>query len=549
MASLTRTKAWRALNAHRGHVESRHLRQMFAADPQRFARFSLTVEDLLVDYSKNLITPDTVELLLALARRVDVDRWRAAMFAGEKINNTEDRPALHVALRGPSSRPVGVDGTDVMPGVHDVLNQMRAFTQAVHSGRWTGHTGKPISDVVNLGIGGSDLGPRMAVEALAPYAKPEMRVHFVSNVDGTHIAETLRRLNPETTLFIVASKSFATQETMLNAATARAWLLDSGAPESAVARHFVALSTNAAAVKAFGIALENMFEFWDWVGGRYSLWSAIGLPIALAIGMDGFEALLAGAHAMDEHFRTAPLPENAPVMLALLGVWHINFLGARSHAVLPYDQYLRLLPAYLQQLEMESNGKSVDRDGKPVSYATAPVIWGSAGTDGQHAFHQLLHQGTPLIPADFLAPAESHNPIGEHHEVLIANFLAQTEALMRGKTAAETRIELEAQGLSGEALEALLPHRVFPGNRPSTTFFFRKLTPRMLGMLVAMYEHKTFVQGVIWNINSFDQWGVELGKQLATAIRPALQDDDGAAAHDSSTSGLIAHYRATIGTA
>ncbi len=463
---------------------------------------------------------------------------------GEKINFTEHRAVLHTALRNRSNRPVYVDGKDVMPDVVRVLGQMRRYSEAVRGGEHRGHTGKQITDIVNIGIGGSDLGPLMACEALKPYSNPALRAHFVSNVDGTHLAETLKQLDAETTLFIVSSKTFTTQETLTNAHSARTWLVEKLDDEAAVARHFAAVSTNLKATGEFGIHPDNVFEFWDWVGGRYSLWSAIGLPIALYIGMDRFEELLGGGHAMDEHFRSAPLEQNMPVLLGLLGVWYGNFFGAQSNAVLPYDQYLHRFPAYLQQLEMESNGKRVDRDGNAVDYDTGMVMWGEPGTNGQHAFYQLLHQGTRLIPADFLAPLYSHNPIGEHHAILLANCFAQTEALMLGKTAEEARAELEAQGLKGEALQALLPHKVFPGNKPTNTLLFDRLTPRTLGMLIALYEHKVFVQGVVWNINSFDQWGVELGKQLAGKILPELHGTAAGSAHDVSTAGLIGRFRA-----
>ncbi len=465
------------------------------------------------------------------------------MFRGEKINFTENRAVLHVALRNRSNEPILADGEDVMPQVNAVLEKMGRFSAAVRGGQWRGHTGKPISDIVNIGIGGSDLGPVMVTEALRPYWQAGLRPHFVSNIDGTHISEALRGLDPETTLFIVASKTFTTQETLTNAHSARDWLLASLGDEAAVARHFVALSTNREAVQAFGIDPENMFEFWDWVGGRYSLWSAIGLSIAITIGMERFEELLAGAHDMDKHFRAAPLEENMPVILGLLGIWYNNFFAAQTHAILPYDQYLHRFPAYFQQGDMESNGKRVDRDGQVVDYSTGPVIWGEPGTNGQHAFYQLIHQGTKLVPADFLAPMESHNPIGRHHEILLSNFFAQTEALMRGKNEDEARAELAAAGLAGEALERLLPHKVFPGNRPTNSLLFRKLTPHTLGRLIALYEHKIFTQGVIWRINSFDQWGVELGKQLAQAILPELQGETPVTGHDSSTNGLINHYK------
>jgi len=544
MSELTRSPAWQALDRHHREIRDLSLRELFARDPERFRRLSLGLDGFLLDYSKNRVTDETLRLLFDLARQQKVEALRDAMFAGEPINRTENRPVLHVALRNRSNRPILVDGTDVMPAVNAVLDQMRRFSDAVRDGRWTGHTGKRIADVVNIGIGGSDLGPVMVSEALKPYHHPEIRLHFVSNVDGTHIAETLKGLDPETTLFIVASKTFTTQETLTNAHTARDWFLAGGRPESAIARHFVALSTNREAVSAFGIDPENMFVFWDWVGGRYSVWSAIGLPVAIAIGMDRFEELLAGAHEMDEHFRTAPLERNMPVILALLGVWYGNFFGAEGHAVLPYDQYLHRFPAYLQQADMESNGKSVDREGRRVDYQTGPILFGEPGTNGQHAFYQLIHQGTKLIPCDFIAPCRSHNPLGRHHPILLSNFLAQTEALAFGKTEEEARAELEASGLSGEALEFLVPHKVFAGNRPTNSILLRQIDPRSLGILIALYEHKIFVQGAIWNIYSFDQWGVELGKQLAKKILPELEGEGEATGHDSSTNGLIAWIRA-----
>ena len=547
MTDPTQTTAWQALTDHFFEIRDRHMRELFAEDPGRFDRFSLRFGGLLLDFSKNRITEETFALLLDLARECDVEGWIRRMFAGEPINFTEQRPVLHVALRNRSNRPIRVNGEDVMPAVNTVLERMRAFSEAVRNGEWRGFTGEAITDVVNIGIGGSDLGPQMVCRALTAHAEGGPRAHFVSNVDGSHIAGTLRELSPETTLFIVASKTFTTQETLTNARTARTWLVEEFGDEAAVARHFVAVSTNAEAVRAFGIDPENMFGFWDWVGGRYSLWSAIGLPIALHVGMDRFEELLAGAHAMDEHFRTAPLAENLPVVLALLGIWYINFFGAETHAILPYDQYLDRFPAYFQQGDMESNGKRVDREGRVVDHATGPVVWGEPGTNGQHAFFQLLHQGTRLVPADFLAAAEPAHPIGDHHRILLSNFFAQTEALMRGRTEAEARAELQAQGLSGEALERLLPHRVFPGNRPTNSILYRRLDPRTLGSLIALYEHKIFVQGVIWNINSFDQWGVELGKQLAGTILPELEGPEPVATHDASTNGLINHYKSLLG--
>lgn len=543
MNDLTLTPAWTSLRRHHSDVAGLHMRDLFAADPGRFERFSLHWEGMLVDYSKHRITAETLSLLFALAREAGVESWRDRMFAGEKINTTEGRAVLHVALRNRSDRPMQVDGVDVMPGVRRVLGQMDRFARAVRGGAWLGFTGRPITDVVNIGIGGSDLGPVMVTEALKSYTSPALRLHCVSNVDGTHIVETLRELSPETTLFIVASKTFTTQETMANATTAKEWLLRSAGDPAAVASHFVALSTNTAEVVRFGIDPRNMFEFWDWVGGRYSLWSAIGLPIALAIGMDNFEELLDGAHAMDEHFRTAPLESNIPVVLALLGVWYNNFFGVESHAILPYDQYLHRFPAYFQQGDMESNGKCVTRGGEPVGYSTGPIVWGEPGTNGQHAFYQLIHQGTKLIPVDLIAPVETHNPIGNHHAILLSNFFAQAEALMAGKTRDEARAELEKAGLRGRALEELLPHKVFAGNKPSTSILVRRITPRTLGSLIAMYEQKIFTQGIIWNINSFDQWGVELGKQLAKAILPELTSPGEVTAHDSSTRGLVNYFK------
>ncbi|NJB68703.1 glucose-6-phosphate isomerase [Desulfobaculum xiamenense] len=543
MTSLTRSAAWSELCAHYAQVCDLHMRDMFDSDPGRFDRFSLRLGDIVFDYSKNRITERTMDLLMDLARETDVEGRRNAMFAGEAINFTEGRAVLHVALRNRGSRPILVNGEDVMPHVNAVLAKMRAFTEAVRTGAWKGWTGRPIADVVNIGIGGSDLGPKMVTRALAHYADGP-RAHFVSNVDGTHLAETLKHLDPETTLFIIASKTFTTQETMLNAASARRWLLDAAGDERHVARHFVALSTNAKGVADFGIDTANMFEFWDWVGGRYSLWSAIGMSIALSVGMTRFEELLDGAHMVDEHFRTAPLAENIPVVMAMLGVWYNNFFACGTHAILPYDQYLDRFPAYFQQGDMESNGKSVNRDGEPVDYGTGPIIWGEPGTNGQHAFFQLLHQGTKLVPCDFLAPAQSLNPLDGHHDVLISNFLAQTEALMRGRTIAEARAELTAKGMAPERMDALAPHLTFTGNRPTNTILFRRLTPATLGALIALYEHKIFVQGTVWGINSFDQMGVELGKKLAGAILPELTNDAPVTAHDASTNGLINAFKA-----
>ncbi|MEW6517267.1 MAG: glucose-6-phosphate isomerase [candidate division FCPU426 bacterium] len=541
MSSLTSSPAWQALQAHYQKIKDAQMRDLFSQDPGRFNKFSASFGGLLLDYSKNRVTAETLKLLFALAEQAGLKARIEAMFSGEKINVTENRAVLHVALRNRSSRPIRVDGQDVMPGVNRVLTHMRQFSEAVRSGAWTGYTGQPIRDVVNLGIGGSDLGPQMAVLALTPYIHPRLRFHFVSNVDGTHLAEVLKRVEPETTLFLVASKTFTTLETMTNAHSARDWFLKAAGREEAVAKHFAAISTNTAAVTQFGILPENMFEFWDWVGGRYSLWSAIGLSIAIAVGMDSFEELLAGAHAMDGHFRQAPLAENLPVLMALLGVWYTDFFGAATHAVLPYDQYLSRFPAYLQQGDMESNGKRVTLQGEWTDYATGPVIWGEPGTNGQHAFYQLLHQGTHLIPCDFLAPVNSHNPMGDHHVLLIANFLAQTEALMRGKTETEARQELAAK-VTGPRLDLLARAKTFPGNLPTNTLFFKRLDPRTLGMLIALYEHKIFTQGVIWNVNSFDQMGVELGKVLALAIVPELKGTKSMGTHDASTMGLIQYY-------
>ncbi|HYE18799.1 MAG TPA: glucose-6-phosphate isomerase [Tepidisphaeraceae bacterium] len=544
MPSITQSPSWQGLKQHHAEIASTHMRDLFAQDAGRFAEFSAKFEDILLDYSKNRVTGRTMELLFGLARDAKVTEWIGKMFAGERINLTEGRAVLHVALRNRSNRPIVVDGKDVMPEVNDVLARMKRFVGEVRSGAWKGYTGRAITDVVNVGIGGSDLGPVMVTEALRGYADDrKLRVHFVSNVDGTHVAETFKKVDPETTLWIVASKTFTTQETMTNAQSARAWLVDKAGDASAVAKHFVALSTNATKVKEFGIATENMFGFWDWVGGRYSLWSAIGLPIALYVGFENFEDLLAGAHDMDEHFRTTPVERNLPVILALLGVWYNDFFDAQTQAILPYDQYLHRFAAYFQQGDMESNGKSVRRGGERVDYQTGPVIWGEPGTNGQHAFYQLIHQGTKLIPCDFIAPVRSHNPLGEHHPILLSNFLAQTEALMKGKSEAEVRAELTKEGLSGAALEALVPHKVFDGNRPTNSIVVDKVTPRTLGRLVAMYEHKIFVQGVVWDVNSFDQWGVELGKQLAKAILPELTKAGEVTSHDASTNGLINHIK------
>ena len=543
MSTLTASAPWQHLQTHAGRMAPIQMRDLFAADPRRFERFSLQLEDLLFDYSKNRITDETLKLLLELARTAGLEGKIERFFGGEHINVTEDRAALHMALRNRSNRPMPVDGVDVMPQVNAVLAQMREFCARVREGRWTGYTGKAVTDIVNIGIGGSDLGPLMVTEALRPYGRAELRVHFVSNVDATQLAETLRRVQPETTLFLIASKTFTTQETLANAHSARGWFLAAAGDPAQVAKHFVAMSTNRVEVEKFGIDAANMFAFWDWVGGRYSLWSAIGLSIALYLGMERFEELLEGAHLVDEHFRTTALEQNIPVLMGLLGIWYINFFGAESHAILPYDQYLHRFPAYFQQGDMESNGKSTTLDGQQVDYATGPIIWGEPGTNGQHAFYQLIHQGTRLVPCDFLAPAISHNPMGEHHRLLLSNFFAQPEALMLGKTAEEARADMQAAGLDEAQIQALLPHRTFAGNRPTNSLLFRQLTPRMLGMLIALYEHKIFVQGAIWNLNSFDQWGVELGKQLAKAILPDLAGPQRVVGHDSSTCGLINYYK------
>ena len=535
----TQTQAWQALEAHFAANKETRLKDLFAQDPQRFDKFSLTYQgDILVDYSKNLITEETLKLLIDLAKETDLRSAIDAMFNGEKINMTEGRSVLHVALRNRSDRPIESDGKDVMPEVKAVLAKMKGFCEKIISGEWKGYTGKAIQHVVNIGIGGSDLGPVMITEALRPY-KNHLQMHFVSNVDGTHIAETLKKIDPETTLFLVASKTFTTQETMTNALTARDWFINIAGDKAHVAKHFAALSTNGKAVAEFGIDTNNMFEFWDWVGGRYSSWSAIGMPIALSVGFENFEALLQGAFEMDMHFATASYEQNVPVLLALIGLWYNNFYGAESEAILPYDQYMHRFPAYFQQGNMESNGKYVDRNGKPVDYQTGPIIWGEPGTNGQHAFYQLIHQGTKLIPCDFLAPAISHNPIGDHHPKLLANFFAQTEALAFGKSKEEVEAEFLAAGKTLEQVKDLVPFKVFEGNRPTNTILFKSLTPKTLGALIAMYEHKIFVQGAIWNIFSFDQWGVELGKQLANKILPELGNNEAVTSHDCSTNGLI----------
>ena len=541
----TNTQAWKALEAHQSQLAHTTIADLFKQEQNRFNDYSLTFENqILVDFSKNKINQETLKLLRQLAKESALDEAINAMFTGEKINRTENRAVLHTALRNRSNTPVYVDGKDVMPEVNAVLAKMSAFCDRVISGEWKGYTGKAITDVVNIGIGGSDLGPYMVTEALRPY-KNHLNMHFVSNVDGTHIAETLKKVNPETTLFLVASKTFTTQETMTNANSARDWLLAAAKDNSAVAKHFAALSTNGKAVAEFGIDTNNMFEFWDWVGGRYSLWSAIGLSIALSIGFDNFEALLSGAHEMDKHFRTAPLEKNIPATLALVGLWNTNFLGAQTEAILPYDQYLHRFAAYFQQGNMESNGKYVDRNGNVIrDYQTGPIIWGEPGTNGQHAFYQLIHQGTMLIPCDFIAPAQSHNPLGDHHSKLLSNFFAQTEALAFGKTKEEVEAEFVKAGKSLEEVKDIVPFKVFTGNKPTNSILVQKMTPFVLGALIAMYEHKIFAQGVIFNIFSFDQWGVELGKQLANRILPELADKENVSSHDSSTNGLINQFKA-----
>jgi glucose-6-phosphate isomerase len=544
MAKPTELATWKKLSEHYNKTSALQMRDQFKQDPNRFSKFSVSFNNILLDYSKNRITEETLPLLIQLAEEANLKKNIEAMFTGEKINNTEKRAVLHTALRNRSNTPVMVDGENVMPGINAVLDKMKKFCEQVRSGNWKGYTGKSITDVVNIGIGGSDLGPYMVTEALKPYAKAGLNIHFVSNVDGTHIAETLKKVNPETSLFIIASKTFTTQETLTNAESAKSWFLKTAKDEKAVAKHFVALSTNAKEVSKFGIDTNNMFEFWDWVGGRYSLWSAIGLPIAVYIGFENFEKLLSGAHEMDKHFRTTSFDKNLPVILALLGVWYNNFYNAESNAILPYDQYLHRFAAYFQQGDMESNGKRVTKEGKVINdYQTGPIIWGEPGTNGQHAFYQLIHQGTKLIPCDFLAPVQTQNPIGDHHPKLLANFFAQTEALMKGKTEEEAKAELEKEGLKGKELEELLPHKIFPGNRPTNSLFFVKLTPETLGALIAMYEHKIFAQSVIWNVNAFDQWGVELGKQLAKKILPELEGSQDVTTHDSSTNGLINYYK------
>ncbi|EPN8531996.1 glucose-6-phosphate isomerase [Vibrio fluvialis] len=543
----TQTQAWKALTAHFESAQDMDLKTLFAEDSQRFAKYSTRFgNDILVDYSKNLVNEETMKHLFALAEETDVKSAIQAMFSGEAINQTEGRSVLHTALRNRSNTPVMVKGEDVMPAVNAVLEKMKSFSERIIGGEWKGFTGKAITDVVNIGIGGSDLGPYMVTEALTPY-KNYLTMHFVSNVDGTHIAETLKKVNPETTLFLVASKTFTTQETMTNAHSARDWFLATAGDDAHVAKHFAALSTNAQAVAEFGIDTDNMFEFWDWVGGRYSLWSAIGLSIILSIGFDNFVELLTGAHEMDKHFVETPFESNIPMILALIGIWYNNFHGAESEAILPYDQYMHRFAAYFQQGNMESNGKFVDRDGNPVTYQTGPIIWGEPGTNGQHAFYQLIHQGTKLIPCDFIAPALTHNAVSDHHQKLMSNFFAQTEALAFGKSAEVVKAEFIKAGKTEEEVAALIPFKVFEGNRPTNSILVKQITPRSLGNLIAMYEHKIFVQGVIWNIFTFDQWGVELGKQLANQILPELADGAQISSHDSSTNGLINAFKAFRG--
>jgi glucose-6-phosphate isomerase len=538
----TETQAWQKLETLFLVMQATHMRELFAEDPKRFEKFSVKFEDILVDYSKNIINEEIKKSLIDLAHEVELKPAIDAMFKGEKINRTENRSVLHVALRNRSNNPILVDGQDIMPDVNRVLDQIKKFSEKLLSGDWKGFTGKAITDIVNIGIGGSDLGPYMVTEALRPYWK-NIQPHFVSNVDGTHLAETVKKLNPETTLFIIASKTFTTQETMTNAESARAWFLDKTGGKGEVAKHFVAVSTNQAEVTKFGIAPENMFVFWDWVGGRYSLWSSIGLSIVCTIGYDNFIQILEGAHEMDNHFRDESFEKNIPVLLALLGIWYNNFFGAASEAILPYDQYMHRFAAYFQQGNMESNGKSTDRSGEPVNYQTGPIIWGEPGTNGQHAFYQLIHQGTKLIPCDFIAPAISQNPVSDHHVKLLSNYFAQTEALMNGQTLEEVEAELAKTGMHKEEIKYYAPFRVFEGNRPSNSILFKQLTPRTLGSLIAMYEHKIFVQGVIWNIYSFDQWGVELGKVLAKKILPELNSPEEIASHDASTNGLINYFK------
>ena len=535
----TTTAAWKKLDLHAAEMKKQRMRELFSSDPSRFSKFSMCLDEIVLDYSKNLITEETIQLLIQLANECKVADAIKAMFNGEQINVTENRAVLHTALRNFSDSPVYEEGKDVMPDIKKVLQKMKIFTKQVHSGKHKGFSGKKIKYIVNIGIGGSDLGPLMVTEALKPYWIDGIQTFFVSNVDASHITETLKKVKADQTLFLIASKTFTTQETMTNAQTARAWFLKKAKNEKHIAKHFIALSTNQAEVVKFGIDKKNIFGFWDWVGGRYSLWSAVGMSIALTIGYKNFEQLLKGAHATDNHFQNTSFEKNIPVLMAVLGIWYTNFFGAQSEAILPYDQYLHRFAAYFQQGNMESNGKSVDRNGEPVEYATGPIIWGEPGTNGQHAFYQLIHQGTPLIPCDFIAPAISHNPIGDHHEKLLSNFFAQTEALMNGKNETEAEDELIKQGLSAETIARLLPFKIFSGNKPSNSILLKEITPFSLGELIALYEHKIFVQGIIWNIYSFDQWGVELGKQLANKILPELQNNEAVSNHDASTNGLI----------
>ncbi|MAA66386.1 MAG: glucose-6-phosphate isomerase [Alteromonadaceae bacterium] len=542
-SSLTSKPEWKNLTAHQQELKNTHMRDLFEQDPQRFDRYFLKAAGISLDYSKNLIADDTMPRLTALARACDLPDKIEAMFRGDKVNNTENRPALHTALRNLSDTPIEVDGQDIMPEVRSTLARMEEFVWRIRSTQWRGFTNKPFTDVVSIGIGGSFLGPKLVSAALKPYWHGHLNCHYVANIDGSHITEVLRHINPETTLFLIQSKSFRTQETLENTKVAREWFLHNGGDENLISKHFVAVTANEADAVEFGIAPENIFPMWDWVGGRYSLWSAIGLPTALTIGMENFRALLSGAHAMDQHFRTAPLEQNLPVTMAMLGVWYGNFWGADAHAILPYDHYLRGLPAHLQQLDMESNGKCVARDGVAVDYDTGPIIWGGAGANGQHAYHQLLHQGTRLSPADFIIPMRTHNPVATHHPILFANCLSQTQALMQGKNLEEAKAELRDQGLDAAAIEKLAPHKVIPGNKPSNTILFERCTPRIVGALVALYEHKTFVQGAIWDVDSFDQWGVELGKQLGQDILDRLMKPENGVKTDSSTDGLIALFR------
>jgi glucose-6-phosphate isomerase len=550
MSTINKSSSWKALNSHFEEIKSIHMRDLFSNDNDRFNKYHIQYEDFLVDFSKNRITDKTLNLLLSLAKEAKLEDWRDRLFSGDKINFTENRSALHIALRNRSNNPILLDGKDIMPNVNKVLSQMKSFSNDVRSGKAKGYTGKKIKSVVNIGIGGSDLGPAMICEALKSYGTKDITPYFVSNIDGADIAQTLEVCDPETTLFIVASKTFTTQETMTNAYSARAWLLKHLKDQESIKNHFVAISTNEAAVEKFGINKNNMFEFWDWVGGRYSLWSAIGLSIAIYIGMENFEQLLNGAHDIDNHFKDAPLRENIPVMLALLGVWYINFFQLNTHAVLPYDQGLSLFPSYLQQADMESNGKFIDRNGEKIQYHSGPILWGESGTNGQHAFYQLIHQGTEVVPSDFIMPIHSHYSIGnngnEHHKILIANFIAQTQSLMMGKTDAEARAELKNQSLDEDKIKTLTPHKTFEGNRPSTSILFDKLTPKSLGRIIAIYEHKIFTQGVIWNINSFDQWGVEYGKQIAKLVLPKLIEPNETSGFDSSTNNLINYTKKNI---